>query len=144
MPSSAASLPCRFELGARRWRWFATGAFALLSALALALSDLSAGWAILAWMLAGAAALWDLQRRRRDPVALIIQAPDLVQLEWPDGRTHDARLRQWRRLGPWLLLELADAPVRRLDAWWPGLPLNERRRLARLLPRMHATTEPSV
>lgn len=144
MPSSPASLPCRIELGTPRWRWLATGLLALLAALALALSDLPAGSAIAIWLLAAAAAAFDLRRRRRDPIVVTIQLPDIVLLEWADGRSHDARLRRWQRLGPWLLLELADAPIRRLDAWLPGLPLNARRQLARLLPRMHASSEPSV
>jgi hypothetical protein len=145
MTSSHASSRCRIELPADRVGVVMAIAGALLAAVGVALTRLPPLAAVALWCVA--AAIVGLQwrwRRQRRPQALLLLAPDHVELEAGTDEPRPARLRDWRRLGPLVVLEFADAEPRRLDLWLPSLPLNDRHALLRQLPRMRPQPGPSV
>jgi hypothetical protein len=142
--SSSTSSRCRIELPGDRHGELILLVAAVLAAISLWLSDVPAGPGILLWLTFVLIAVIEWRRRRRRPQRLILRAPDALRLEWSDGRVQDGTLRQWRRLGPLVLLE-SDLPgSARLDLWLPALPLNDARELGRQLARMRPVDGASV
>jgi hypothetical protein len=144
MQSSSASSTCRIELGAPLGSGRVLLALGAAAAVALAASAMPGAAAAGAWLVAAGLCAWEWRGQRCRPHALLMQAPDAVQLLWPGREPQPARLLRHRRLGPLLVLELDAGGRLRLGCWLPGLALNDARVLSLQLARMRPGAGASV